>query len=224
MAIDYSDPILVQKRLAIAHDVLAQLDQHKLTVEAGTFFDLRLSSIDLIKGGENLQKVLQEAQKPSCNVCALGALFVSMVGIHNEFYLDKGTYSKHSVYEELNVRIVPALPYLAQFFSRAQLRMIEIAFERGRGFFAVIAEDGDCPPVQALEIDEGDAVLFGAAYQLPDARLKAIFRNIIDNKGMFIPESHSRAEFEQYCEDTEVTDQAYHLERFGGEDDLDRRH
>ena len=68
---------------------------------------------------------------------------------------------------------------LNSLFSYSQLRLIEIAFERGLGAF----KDYD----YNLEPSTKRAAQFGRKFKTEKSRLRAIMKNIVENKGTFIP-------------------------------------
>jgi hypothetical protein len=69
----------------------------------------------------------------------------------------------------------PAYDYLTSYFSPEQIGLIELAFERGDGWYPADTTDDD------------NAVEFGERYQYNTNRMKAIMQNIINNNGTFVP-------------------------------------
>jgi hypothetical protein len=67
-----------QKAVAIAKDVLDQLNAKKYFATEGTYLGLELA---YKREDESLQHILE---KESCNVCAIGATFASCVRLQNE--------------------------------------------------------------------------------------------------------------------------------------------
>jgi hypothetical protein len=175
------------KRVAIARDVLAQLDAGRITAEAGVYvrsFDL-VNLIEESAKDAQLQNLLPEVEE--CNVCALGSMFICGVNIANKLPV-KGL----TTFEE-EVSGSDAKKYLRRFFTNGQLGLIESAFETGDmldNYSRVSQHDANL--LRA-------AILFGQLFDLEDdyqtgdeLRLRAIMENIIVNKGTFRPDIQPR--------------------------------
>lgn len=155
-----------KKRVAIAKDVLVQLNARKIIPVTGTYLSI-LFAKESDKGKE-LQSVLK---KKECEACALGSCFISLVRFEDNFkvkdkYIDEGEIYKSS----FNSR-------LKKYFSATQLVLIESAFEK------TDMASGLNYNMQKMN----DAIAFGRDYYYPSDRLVAIMRNIIENSGTFIP-------------------------------------
>lgn len=99
--------------VAIAKDVLAQIKARRYTPEQMIY----VSGIDLpIDRTQQLQPILQE-KGMKCDVCALGATFLSCVRLFNDFTVP--AYFDDSVMRQK----------LGKFFSCAALKSIEREFE-----------------------------------------------------------------------------------------------
>lgn len=171
-----------EKRVAIARDVLTQLDAGRITAESGVYvrsFEL-VNLIDESAKDVQLQSLLPAVDE--CNVCALGSMFICGVNIANKLPV-KGvtTYG-----EEVSGR--DAKKYLRRFFTNGQLGLIESAFETTdmlSNYSRVSKRDNDLV---------GTAIRFGRLFDLEDydlqdeIRLRAIMENIIVNNGTFKPE------------------------------------
>lgn len=177
-----------QKRVRIAKDVLAQLENGKIVPAAGNYFDFYeiLNNLEIEEDSkEQLCDVLNKAD--NCEVCALGAIFVSAVKRMDKITVD--CYSKHNGWgdgerfrkEEILMRI-----YLRSFFDTSQLRMIENAFEQ-----------------RHIHNNEKYEELFQISVFMypknmgPKSRMQAIMRNIIDNKGEFVLDKDAYMAFEK---------------------------
>lgn len=113
-----------EKRVAVAKDVIAQLNRGKLTATTGLYFKAKSCNKDFT-GEVELQKVLKHI--PKCEVCAKGALFVGMINKYNDFKLNlKYDYGNDEINDEVNDSLYPKLKTL---FSGKQLRLIEAYFE-----------------------------------------------------------------------------------------------
>ena len=111
----------------------------------------------------------------ACSVCALGAAFVSIVARDNVAVI--GNYRHASMYG------VALLPQLLQYFSKAQLQLIEGAFED-----CAVGAAGSVPTRALPAVRAFYALDFNAA-----ARARRIFSNIIRNAGEFVPADHRPA-------------------------------
>lgn len=155
-----------QKRVAIAKDVLAYLRAGKIKTDVPGY----LNDVDL-RNGEQVRDSLQ-ATDQACQACAIGACFVAAnlraddLVVHREALLLAGGMRD----------------YLARWFSRGQLYLIEAAFE--------------CDAETATDRGVGDRLArraedFGLAHgnrcKNRTRRMRAIMQNIIDNGGTFKP-------------------------------------
>lgn len=173
-----------QQRVAIAKDVLKWIALDRLVPTTGSYFDVWNKAALGIGSNAYYRKKLdgQEALlKPEvkCSVCALGGLFACTVARANSITLyDVNIAGQGAMHE-----------YLAPYFDRRQLLLVESAFERvdfrpHREKYR-IDDYGDESFVQDLEVER--AVAFGCGYDKADKRMRAIMENIIANGGEFKP-------------------------------------
>jgi len=179
-----------QKRVAIAEDVLVQLNKNKYQAERGVYCDVNVKSFipanrfnlgedDSFKKVE-LQPLLLDGTIESCEVCAIGSIFMSRVALGNEFKVDasRGYFNE----EEADIdtsdldSAVTAIKALKGIFTERQLRYIEFVFE-GRNIGGMFDNES-----RAFKDKVYD---FHAQYDTDDERLRAIMLNIIRNKGNF---------------------------------------
>lgn len=181
-----------QKRLAIAKDVLAQLKKKKFVAESGSYCTLNTSKVltrkDIgISEGEGyktvdieLQPLLLDGTIASCDVCAIGSVFMSKVLLGNKFKITADSYSdsgEDSVDLETDLdRDHDMVESLKGIFTEKQLRLMEYAFE-GEDIKEIFF---DSPEKFHLKVDE-----FYYEYTSDESRLKAIMQNIIKNEGTF---------------------------------------
>ena len=159
-----------QQRLAIAEDVLAQLRAKKYQARPGTYAESDVVDVidDNTGGNFDLQRCLL-TKSPECNVCALGASFVSLsrLGDKVDWSLSQAPHSS-----------------LEPIFGKMQVQLIEAAFE---GWEPDRDEEGNWitdPYSGATEATYN----FCNKYELDaNKRLAAIFKNIIRNDGTFVP-------------------------------------
>jgi len=180
-----------QKRVMIAQDVLAQIKAKRYVAESGRWvvptFSENFCNTDDYPGRESVQQLFASKEIESCNVCALGGLFMSCTNLNN-----------HTTYDQFNDQsedIGSLIGYeeglsneLDVFFSKNQLTLIEIYFEDGNGYFSIDNETVDTGSHFYKSIDFDHVNSFNDKYQYDDDRLKAIMKNIVENNGTFVPE------------------------------------
>jgi hypothetical protein len=177
-----------EKRVAIARDVLAQLSSKKLVASRGTWLigsgGGALYDVKDIKKNAELQSIL--AKQEQCQGCALGGMFMCAVRQADKLKLDElnnvkefnfnlelTSYPEDVELDEYDqIEMDDAFKYLKRFFPKAQLEMIETAFEQGGG---------------ACHSDDEATKNF--AYDVQDAndRMRLIMENIVLHKGKFVP-------------------------------------
>lgn len=169
-----------QKRVMIAADVIAQIKARRFRPSSQIWLQpVEKDGVDLFVGdiaapSAPVRELFFENTIPACECCALGAMFMSCTLYNNKTSVR--TFDK-----EMNdfTRITMSGRFsngLNSFFSRSQLRLIEIAFEGGSGGFTSSNE------AEHLAAEDW-------FYRLSDdkKRLVAIMENIIENKGTFKP-------------------------------------
>lgn len=157
-------------RIAIAKDVIKSLRRITPTtgVYVGTKNDAKVQKIVELNKGDS--KKIAEKVKSYCEVCALGACFISAVAVDNKWDFEEEDITDSYTDTQLSMR-------LSKIFTPSQMGLIEAAFECcNRGVFSNI-----------LDKRYDAAVAFGEQYKTPRSRLKAIMENIIENDGIFNP-------------------------------------
>lgn len=168
-----------QKRVMIAADVIAQIKAKRFRPESLTWVDPVRKNGDYFDMGAAagtaapVRELFLENKIPACACCALGALFMSCTLYNNKTTV--GKFEDEMVDFKDIVRSGRFRNGLTSFFSRDQLRLIEIAFEGGDGAFTPGNDD-----------DYNDAKDWVRSFDVKK-RLIAIMENIIDNKGTFNP-------------------------------------
>lgn len=177
-----------QLRIAVAQDVLSTLSKRRrYTVSGGQYVEGSYMTLEDNLPDDGGKSVARELQKQKdCEVCGLGACFLSLVALDNKFDLaaniknypgwDEGTPTQS--YISLGSSTIRER--LGACFSKSQLDMIECAFEQSTCFHT---RDN----TGASEDEAKKAAKFGDKYQNDTRRLKAIMQNIIDNEGVFTP-------------------------------------
>lgn len=182
------------EQVAIAKDVLKHLNAKLILAEAGVWIDFgpgtdHAGTInDLIKGREF-----------ECKVCADGALFVAYMLRKYDALACRGE-------EELGWRSAQQIEAtIGHLFSHDQMILIDVAFERGKGYYNYKMMDEDvrkAPMTEAFQnqLDRARDFCDDISHKLvrndetgedddsgADARLRKIMNNIIENQGVFTP-------------------------------------
>lgn len=162
-----------EKRVVIAKDALAQLRLNKWSARMGLYVQFGNGINVANKENAQLCKILPKGGK--CEVCARGALFLSAVRKFNDFKVSQ----LELAYEQDEVRDIGSYEfrkYELGFFTRAQIKLIEAAFE-GYDF---------------ISSSWPKAVQDGCRHFYENfttqTRLEAILKNIVRNKGTFKPQ------------------------------------
>jgi hypothetical protein len=149
--------LMIDPRVAIAQDVLQHLHQFNTDSKNHREY-VRLQQLDNLPLHGNAQKHIDQISQ-GCEVCALGACFLSYIRLFNEVDINEICFG---------VRAGQVRAALTRHFPADELRLIEDSFE---GW-----SKPDNPSRQFY-------------LKHPDSRerLEAIMRNIIDNNGDFKP-------------------------------------
>lgn len=191
------------KRVYIAKDVLAQLAAKKIVASPGTYLAGKVKlptikeereeysydshgyekrSVKVVNPDTEVQDIVEKMK--TCNACALGTVFVCAVRIADDLKIGDMPI-EDEVTDSIEFDGMSMYKYLGQFFSEAQLELIESAFE-----CRVMGDGGEGRRDDANR----DAADYGTNFMQPKDRMVAIMKNIIKNKGFFKPESLSRQE------------------------------
>lgn len=116
-----------QTAVAIAKDVIAQINAKKFIAEQGVYLGgaIRDKTPSFLKA-KNEDKELQDIllkQNPKCRVCALGSVFLSKIRLQDDFKL-RALHINRQFISDADMR-----RNLAKFFSAEELCEIEEAFE-----------------------------------------------------------------------------------------------
>lgn len=149
-----------QKRVAIAKDVLAQI-QLNTRIESGRYWRIDNSEVGVI------DKTFLTRPHVACSCCAAGAVVLSGIRLFNRVkvsYFNPGQSDK----------------VLNPWFSNEQMALIEFAFEKpDRKPLAELLQDKWKEKEAAYEFNLGRLSMI--------ERAERIFKNIIANKGTFKP-------------------------------------
>lgn len=188
------------KRVQIAKDVLEQLKLKRMHAERGMYFEVKVKGWDQDRSwGQALENKddfksrnsslpkdtqVQDALFgiPSCNVCALGAVFTATVERCDKLKVSDLNFL-HDSGSTVHFSSGEMHKYLISYFSREQLVLIEDAFEG-----APVQDDEDgtygCQTESPLR---RKAEKFNKGARSDTKRLERIMNNIVKNNGTFIP-------------------------------------
>lgn len=181
---EFKNATKAQKRVLIAQDVLAQIKVKRYVPESGVWVQPNWSCkiyASQIRVTDSVQKLFAEKAIDTCNVCALGGMFMSCTNLNNNTTLEQLENDQDDLGEAIEYG--EKLPNgLNQIFSKKQLELIEIYFENGNGWFG---EDGYTG--RSIGEDQNHVEEFYEKYPEDDDRLKEIMKNIVANNGTFVP-------------------------------------
>jgi hypothetical protein len=189
-----------QKRVMIASDVITRINSKQYEPTSGTWVDFNYtgedsnynSELDDWEDKENIS-----AQKAfignelTCECCALGGLMASCVVFKNNVTVDDDLQ-----FDEIYKGNAKDVIGIKGIFQKTQLQLIEIAFEVGEGYFYAAYEENYDTDKEAFVKDKNvtvskdlamKAVKFGNRYSNSKSRMLAIMKNIVKNKGQFVP-------------------------------------
>lgn len=164
-----------QKRVMIAQDVLAQLKAKRYVAESGCWVKPNIDSAweQKLSHHDSVQELFIEQKIESCNVCALGGLFMSCTNFNNNTLLEDLDFASSELGDLIEE--VKLSNKLNKIFSVKQLKLIEVYFEGNDGYFY---ENREYDTVKAFYIK----------YPSDKKRLQLIMENIVENEGTFVPE------------------------------------
>lgn len=173
-----------QKRVLIAQDVLAQIKAKRYVAESGIWVQPNWSckiNASQIQVTDSVQKLFAEKAIDTCNVCALGGMFMSCTNLNNNTTVEQLEDDQAGLGEAIE-RGEKLSNGLNQIFSKKQLEFIEIYFENGGGWFGDYGFTG-----RSIGEDQNHVEAFYEKYPNHDDRLKEIMKNIVANNGTFVP-------------------------------------
>lgn len=171
------------KRVLLAQDVLHLLAEKKISVEQGIYCTFPDSvPKQMMEEGSDVKEVISSFRKP-CQVCGVGSLFVAKVLRDDKLPINKNqlcygivVISKKGVLPEgQSFMGSPVFEYLNKNFSQRQLRLIEYAFE------------GENKSPFNFWKEEDRITKFRSKSKGTKNKLISIMKNIITNKGEFVP-------------------------------------
>lgn len=169
-----------QLRIALAKDVIASLETERIISKSGSW--VQIESDESICGfntsisGSDDTQIQDIINNKKCQVCALGALFIESIRRFDSLTIG-------DLEDGYSVGCYDITEYLDNIFDEYQLKLIEVAYERGDGGFSVRWDFRDKEDREEAE----RAIEFGKTIDDDRERLIAIMNNIIKNYGDFIP-------------------------------------
>lgn len=188
------------KRVLIAKDVIAQLKLRRFKAQSGawvhfgTALHAKWNKAQHITGNlnvltESVREKFLANKMPSCSCCALGGMFMSCTLLNNRTTIQQLNVASYDLGDAIESPETYAddgvfSNGLTTFFSTAQLKLIECAFEGTHGYFYKPLYPGQ---QRAYAASTTAALTWYDKYPDAKKRLIAIMRNIIDNNGTFKP-------------------------------------
>lgn len=172
-----------EKRIAIAEDILNQIKIGQYDIQQGTWLNVEFPDLNqlveenklkqtegsmtqnMLLGGKRLVINIPAA---NCTCCAVGAACASAIRLYNNYELKSGELSGFNEGHKV----------LGKYFTRKQIELFEAAFEK---------RSDDSIHKDCTEKELQRAVGFGKNYDTDKNRAEAIFKNVVNNKGVFVP-------------------------------------
>jgi hypothetical protein len=163
-----------EKRVVIAHDCIIRIHAEQIKAHQNQFF----GNLEDFKDNENTVSIKETINNcenvPTCEVCAKGGLFLSIVGRVNNFTFDE-VWGDNDLDSDEHTELL-------NYFSARQLAYIEMAFENAQHLD--YDEDGD--PIDFTQEQITNSQEFFYKFEYSNDRLIAICENIINNNGEFV--------------------------------------
>lgn len=185
----FKDLTRAEQRVAIARDVIAQLNARAILATPGIYFEFPKDALgerehgdwgigdkEPTLAGKALCDVLTNAAEP-CQVCALGAVFVSAACAAGDYAIKGVELSTGDIFAERPTQGAMHR-YLGGFFDEEQLELMENAFEATNinGSY----DDDDFITTYGVAADMFENV------EDPTERLRLVMQNVVDNGGTFV--------------------------------------
>lgn len=166
-----------QRILMVAKDVLSLLDLERIKAQWGRYFSMDTSKLPekMTSKKCEVSKLLKMPELPACNVCAIGGAMMASTLRLNKVKVD-ASYCVEEVYNEGETGTMSERA--EDVFPAEMLKCMEDAFEGG---------------------DFGYARLVKV-----ETRLRAIYQNLVDNKGKCFTHYRSQRVVYPYPEGTET--------------------
>ncbi len=180
-----------QKRIRIARDVLEQLASRRILATTSTWVaGFRRTSDSLPLTSRDMDRELSEilAEMTSCRACGIGSLFMCAVERADKISASKCFYQStdewgHPTGFGLRVSERDIFPYLAEFFHKTDLEMIESAFEKRAGRYGLAWGTEENISISPVEVLDQASNMYN--HLESEMTMQRIMENIIRNQGRF---------------------------------------
>ena len=163
-----------QRRVMVAEDVLAQVKLGEIKVTSGTYLSVNQEFAGGLCQDDALYDVINETRK--CKACAIGSVFYSKITNYGYCSKDHKMSAMNRGSDGIEMFETNMVDIMADAFTEKELRTLEYAFE-GYNYGGIEFSE-----------DDGDILRkYHHKHASDKARLKAIMKNIIKNKGDFTP-------------------------------------
>jgi hypothetical protein len=163
-----------EKRVVIAHDCIIRIHAEQIKAHPNQFF-ANLEDFKDFNGSDSIKESINNCEAvPTCEVCAKGGLFLSIVGRVNNFTFEE-IWGDNDLDSDEHTELL-------NYFSARQLAYIELAFEDDQH----LDYDEDGEPIDFTDEEFSKAHIFYESLENPNDRLIVICENIINNNGEFI--------------------------------------
>jgi len=169
-----------QKRVLIAKDTIKWLDTKAIMTKTNSnYFKMSGKGIKVKNTLRDMELgVMLKNTTNSCQVCAIGGMFYSMVRRFDNITIDVGEHTHHNYLKRIYQSII--FDELERYFSYEQLIMIESAFEMH-----------EMHNPDDWDVDSHEKFIAASKFAISDkkspaARLRKIMNNIIQNDGVFV--------------------------------------
>lgn len=159
-----------RERVKIAQLVLEEIEQEWIVPQHGTYLYFEgMPKLHRLGPRKTMQAVLSDKE---CQACAIGALFVAAVDEYDSLPAKEG------------VDVRRMLDYLGRWFEHSQLKLMEAAFENFHSYGSKTQRFHE----KHSKVRGYDQITsFERARRSAHNVLVAIMKNVIKNKGRFVP-------------------------------------
>jgi len=170
-----------QKRVLIAKDTIKWLDTKAIMTKTNSnYFKMSGKGIKVKNTLRDIELgVMLKNTTNSCQVCAIGGMFYSMVRRFDNITIDVGEHAHHNYLKRIYRSSI--FDELERYFSYEQLIMIESAFEMHE-----MHNPDDWDNIDRNKFINASNFAISDK-KSPAARLRKIMNNIIQNDGVFVP-------------------------------------
>lgn len=167
-----------EKRVMIAKDVIFMILAKKFKPKQGRFIVIKFAKNKIPSDNTEVCEIVSDDAQINCQCCAFGAMMMSEIRHNDNLTVDDaGGVSVYS--KTIEIEHMDKGDRLKKYFSKPQLKLIEIAFERGKGYYNP-CWTGD------FNATERRAENMFTEDSKPTFRMRTIMENIVANGGKFV--------------------------------------